>query len=455
MKINTKTKLLIFSFVSLCIFAVFWNYTEAFSITIERWDVQQWWEYVRDSQLFSSVKSTFSQAWSEVHHFIAKWLDDLVVGNSKLENTIQVEQVATLPTKPTILRYSSLTSKKYFSDVEHDINAEAIYLLAKYSIINSGVNNFYPKNYVRLHECVKMLLKGCEIQRWNSISSEKTTALSSAPEHYQLADKLWMLQWIANPTNFERLLTAKEYIVLLKNFSSLSDELRPYAEMQDILDEDWTTITRSEIAGRIIQLFHLSWNSRKKWVDVKTDKVLLDNPSYDFDIGTSSDVVDILISHAMYPFSEVKTWVVSRIGFAQFLAQVHANYYGNSLIVKSWKNIYSDISYVEQPYMYYLQKEDLINYLTEIKRGKAYFFPNKNITRHEVYYILSSAFSKIFNNVDTTDEQVIDYQKLSTLFVESIASRQKNNEDIYEINGENKKEMSILSEVFSLFTKWD
>ncbi len=106
------------------------------------------------------------------------------------------------------------------------------------------------------------------------------------------------------------MLTAKEYRIVLENFSSLYAPLKS----NSIAQENWQTITRSEMARRIIYLFTLSnkfntTNTTKNTTDNTTTTTknsinnAMNNTSFTPNLTTN---VNILIQHTMYPFSEVK-----------------------------------------------------------------------------------------------------------------------------------------------------
>ncbi len=461
MKAKTKTKLLVLPCVSLCALGMMWCTTQAFSVTIEPEDIKHSLEYVQESELTSSAKGILSQARDEIHDFIVNWLADLSGRDPQhLALDTNEEQIALLPNKPLALHYASSAwgddgkknwnqtdVKKYFSDVAQDSNKEAIYLLAKYQLVNPHAKKFYPKNYIRLHECVKMLLRGCEVQldrKFDVQGGQVSSALLQTPKHYQVADSLGMLKNIEQVEEFERIVTAKDLAVLLKNFSSLYAPLGKQAV--GVWDQTWEKSTRSEMAGNIVSFFDFPMvetprqESHQKFVD-----------TVDYDTN-----VKILLSHTMYPFSEIQTWTVSRAGFAKFLAQVHASLYGKSLVARGGREKYVDVAYIQQPYMYYLQKNDLIDYLTEVKRGKKYFYPERAMTQHEVMTILSDAFEKKFAEGKDADKKNINYSELSALFVEAIATKQASDWSWNSVSWNiwtTTKNINILDEVIALFSE--
>ncbi len=454
MKKETKTKVFILPCVALCSLGLMFSSTEAFSFSfdLESQDIEQGLDYVKDSQVTESAKWIFSQAWSEVHDFIINGLDDIA---SSWENSSQEEQIALLPMPAPVLNYAWVEKdrnttykkgvslgKKYFSDVASDVNRDAIYLLADNNIVYSGAENFYPYNAVRLHECVKMLLESCRVvlgEEW--LVSDKESLLVKSPRHYQLADSLWMLEGIVNPEDFERFITAREYEVLLQNFSLL---YTPLSRQEAVNNEYWKTITRSEMAKKIVELFNYYGTK-----DTRSEVISSDSVTSAYDPN-----VDILIRHTMYPFSSIKTWEVSRIGFAKFLAQVHASYYGNSLVARWGKQLYSDVDYLSDSYMYYLQKHHILDYLTEVKRWKSYLYPERAITQYEIYYIVSKVFGKNYSIAPDADEKKMTYSDLSRLFVDVIARSEKveSQEEIHASVSTWEKS-SLLKEVLALFVK--
>lgn len=396
-----------------CVVLLTSSQVNAFTISLESEDLESGWEQVKNSKITQSASTLLDEIWYELQTFVRNWLDDIS------QYTIvspEEEQVSSIPRQPLILRYASLEGEQYFSDIADDTHKDAIVILAQYDIVNSKAPKFYPQNYVRLHECVKMLLRSCEVKLGKQFSAQHISSLSHAPEHYQLVDSMGMLEWIAEKENFERLLSSEEYTLLVRNFSQLYVDL-------EVKEATWETISRSDMSALLVESFDLS------------------------EVVPADKNIEILINHTMYPFSDVRKWIVSRAGFAQFLAQVHASQYGNNLAASMGKQVYVDVNYDQGNYMYYLQSKGLIDYLSETRRWKNYFSPEQEITKHEVYEILSDAFGHTFTyTVADADQQTISYEELSALFVEIISR-----EPVKKLVASSSTSSGLWSAVLDLF----
>ncbi len=73
--------------------------------------------------------------------------------------------------------------------------------------------------------------------------------------------------------------------------------------------------------------------------------------------------------------------------------------------------------------MYYLDQKRYLDYLTEIRRGKKYLYPERKMTQYEVYYILEQFCDKKREyDEKIADKALVDYDRLSERFVQCIAA---------------------------------
>lgn len=396
-------------------------------------------------KVVSSAEWFFWRIWWELITFVRNGMDDI----SRYHKSPELkEKIATLNPQEIVVSYAPLKMKNYFQDIENTTYADEINLIASCGVVNTSAKKFHPQNFVRLHELVKMLEKSYDYKNPDApiihFPKKKKTLLINTPDHYQLADEIGLLEWIENKEDFEHFVDGEEYFLIVKNFSEYEKSLLEKIEMKNwfSLLQNFRTkeqIKRGELARQLVLLFNLEQakrqQSKRKLSDIE-----------------GNETVEILVAHNMYPFSDLQKGKVSRWGFAQFLAQVSSMKNNDNLASFSgkWEQKYSDVNYDQEGYMYYLDYKKYLDYLTEMRRGKNYFYPQREMTQYEAYYILEKFCDKWWEyDEKTADKALIDYNQLSELFVQCLSSSfQEKREKINKIEKDTQNENDILK------TKW-
>ena len=290
-----------------------------------------------------------------------------------------------------------------YQDISTSSYQDAITILYSNGIIQSS-NKFYPHNYVRVSDFIRVVMDAYRVQLWyepsslvglttnfyfseSSVDPEVMKRVNSAYElwflqSFALKDAEWKLRLDAFITPQE----AKDILWEIKNKNSDS--------IKDIPNLSWQskeTLRKDEMAEMVVSAFWLKLNewslavfSDISWSPYQSDIQLLsklgivwwvDGKFYPDAKIENKDFV-IMIARALMRQSDSKP-------------TINNFYYLTNLLNASYNSTYS-------PYLEFCLESQVCNSLLSTTQNRVSFVPNRTLSRWEVTSVLSTASKNQF-----------------------------------------------------------
>lgn len=375
---------------------------------------------------FQKVQGGIKTALTKLSNRTEKGLNSITKDNKVYANEIKQEPIEVNISNnflKNLFVWKKQTIKNVtFIDTDKSKEKDYINTLGQLNLINTDNKNFNPNNHARLFEATKLLMNsyyqkvgypesawvGNESIQWNQI-----------PLFYKTAYEKGLLNNISNYTEFWRSLSYKELNIILKNFNA------QYPNIINIdkytLSENKGYITRWELAKVIIETLNINIIPLQK---VKVNDNIQEN--------TTTNIVTTINKNINNTKTLVEKWIISeelvnntnqiitRSDFIEILS--------NAILTNEWKNLTKqdiafDNSIVDIDYnnsnilkILYAKQNGLLDYLLETKRNEQYLYPEKPITKHEVYYIIGNYTDNIeLIKTGASDQENINLTELSNI----------------------------------------
>lgn len=316
-----------------------------------------------------------------------------------------------------LLNNNILTNSNKYIDIKNHPDREYINFLAEHNIISTQNNKFHPHNFVRLHECFKLIINSYRFKLWYDLNT--TIGLTNnnyfnqyVPKYYNTAYEMWLFKWISNTENFERIILYNDLYVILKNFQNQYPNL---INLNNVSKKDFQNpekhIKRWELAKSIINIFELNKNMEinlnqtdmnntinKKYKEKKLNIITNINDKYSFtDIENykyKDEIEQLIRLNIIWDSNSTRFNPNQNISRSEFIVMLTKAYLKNNNLELSINNLNFDISDLDYnsnyaKYLIYAKEEWILDYLIETKQKKTYIKPNQIITRDEVYHVIT------------------------------------------------------------------
>jgi hypothetical protein len=313
----------------------------------------------------------------------------------------------------------------YFSDTSGHTHASYINLLAKEGIVAWQWGKFYPDNYLRSYDLVKMIVDLYRLKVGYSLDGEAWLSLvgissgdDSLPSRYLAT--AYHLGFLAHtkPLDFQTFVDSQDFMQILVNISyQFSGMLRPLE-----IDND-TVITRWEAAEYLVMSFDITTDGMLPYASgtqmIQTPFVDIFAHPYQSAISTLAGLGIVSIdSPKFYPDN-----YLHRYDFIIMMVNAVLNSQGKTLsaeYVSGFDSPFVDVSAASySPFVYFAYDRGLLGFLTVNKRWQDYLLPDTLMTRHEVYTILGQATKTAFTyTIATADAQYMTRWEFAQILVD-------------------------------------
>jgi hypothetical protein len=323
-----------------------------------------------------------------------------------------------------------------YQDISTSSYQDAITILYSNGIIQSS-NKFYPHNYVRVSDFIRVVMDAYRVQLWYEPSSlvglttnfyfSDASIDSEVMKRVNSAYELWFLQSFALKDaewklRLDAFITPKEAKDILWEIKNNSDSIK------DIPNLSWQskeTLRKDEMAELVVSAFGLKLN---EWsLAVFSD---ISWSVYQSDIQLLSKLGIVWwVDGKFYPDAKVenKDFVVmiARALMRQSDSQptISNFYYLTNLLNASYTSSYS-------PYLEFCLESQTCNSLLSQAQDWVSFVPSRTLSRWEITSVLST-FSKKQLIVAWDSEQLITRWEVAKLIVDAFGF---NDEEIWSTN---------------------
>lgn len=342
----------------------------------------------------------------------------------------------TSPSTPTVDVTALLQSgiqqlPSYFTDTASDSHAYFINLLAKEGIVAGQQGKFYPDNYLRLYDLIKMTVDLYRDKVWYASSGEQWLSLewafsgdTSLPSRYvATALQLWFLshiQW-----DYQHLQGVQKFVSSQDIAQMLVNVWYEFTGMiHNISLENIPQVTRGVAAEYLVKAFDLSPQGfalyQASQIVVQTPFIDIFGHQYQSAISTLAGLGIVSTeSKSFYPDN-----YLHRYDFTIML--VNSLLYGghqtlNPSYLSGFSSPFADViqsSY--SPFVYYASDHHLIDFLVVNKRGQSYFLPDQLMTKYEIYTLITKATGITFSyDPKIADQEYMTRGELAQLLVDT------------------------------------
>lgn len=288
-----------------------------------------------------------------------------------------------------------------FTDVEQHPQARFISLLAKEGIVVGQEGKFYPDNYLRLYDLIKMTVDLYRHKVWYALTGDEGLlqegyflGTQSLPSRYlSTASRLWFLSHISwnfvDMDDFQRFVRSEDLIQMVSNVAyQFSGMVRVVSlDRQD-------RITRADAARYLVVSFDVESSNRE---GISTPFLDIYGHPFASQI-TTLEQLGVVSSQTQYFHPDN---YLHRYEF--IIMMVNAYLVSHSSLLPStyiswYQSSYTDIvvSSSYAPFVYYAEDHNWLSFLTVEKRNQKYLLPNDLLSIHEVYTVLSRVTGRTF-----------------------------------------------------------
>ncbi len=348
----------------------------------------------------------------QVEQSVSSFSSSSVTPNS---NAIDVDSLFT----------SGVQLPNYFTDISGHDHASYINLLAKEGVIAWNWGKFYPNNYLRTYDFIKMVVDLYRLKVGYSLSGEDGLSLigafsgdNSLPSRYvATAMHLWFLSHI-DSIDFQSFISSEQAIQILTNVAY------EFSGMVRVLQMDREEmLPRYEAAEYLVMSFDISANGMVPYQSgaqvVQTPFIDIFGNPYQTAISTLAGLWIVTTDlPKFYPDN-----YLHRYDFVIMLVNSLLSARGKTLsadYLSGFTSPYVDVSTASySPFVYYAYDNGLLGFLTVNKRSQNYFLPDNLITKHEIYTILAKALKTSFTyNIAEADKQYMTRGEFAQVLVD-------------------------------------
>ncbi len=298
-----------------------------------------------------------------------------------------------------------------FQDIANNPYKDSITLLQKKHLIQWYNHRYFPWNHVRLSMLLKVL-----INSYRSIAHINPPIMGK--ECLNFAYNKWLLNNIAQAHQLDDIVYYPDFKQILSNFAYQY----PLLVDQEVLSHipgDNNIVTKDKMAYYLVNFFAMN----PQWVKnpVNVENYVFDDTAY----HVFGDDVELLVKKWVikahtnkFAIDDLATRADLLVLMTNSLLRLRNE---NLLAYTTLQSTIRDI--VGKPYemnAIYANKDGLLDYLLETKRWQTYFYPQRLLSKYEVYYVLWWISGKYFDyDMETADHEHITRGELAHLIVES------------------------------------
>lgn len=315
----------------------------------------------------------------------------------------------------------SSNTKLSFADIADNEYGYYIEELAQKGIVSTKNDKFYPDNFIRLNELMKMVVNSYRYRVWYSLNSDagltdKNYFDAIMPKYYNTAYEMWLMEWLSNIDDYERFVSLNDFETVLKNVK------KQYPNLIHLHYYDEPREPKTLRRGYVSKALY-----RSLMLDIQWNIAYLDSAYHKY--GSAIQMLaDLWISNtwnqSFYPDQEITRW-----DFITLLTKTYLKSNNKNLELNNMDFSISDLDYNSQyaKYVLYAKENWFIDYLLESQRWETYIKLNQKISKHEVYHILSEvAWVNIEYDVAQADSESITRWEVAQLLVDSFSLWSKN-----------------------------
>ena len=361
--------------------------------------------------------------------------------------------------------WTSSALPQYFTDTSTSAQSYAINLLAQKGIVAGQGGKFYPDNYIRLYDFVKMavdlyrLRQGYTLTGGQGLSTEGLfSGDNGMPSRYvATAFSMGMLSHVTwdqddGIMSFLRFADSKTLIQMVNNLAFISSgtvHVLPLGGQE--------VVTRGQAAQYLVMCFGLTPDG---FITQAVNFQDIYASNYQSDIVTLANlgIIDAK-ANKFYPSNMLHRYdflimVVNTLlkEKGKTLSSVYASGYMSRL-----SDITPQMGYA--PYVYYAEDKGITDFLIINKRGKNFLYPEQLMTQHEVYTILSQITKTNFiYDMTGADQTPMSRDQLAHLLVKVFDLRMPSNavvqpEPVAATSTGIVGKISLFLEIKKLFSK--
>lgn len=289
-----------------------------------------------------------------------------------------------------------------FSDVEQHPQARFISLLAKEGIVVGQKGKFYPDNYLRLYDLIKMTVDLYRHKVGYALTGDEWLlqegyflGTASLPSRYlSTASRLWFLSHISwnfvDMDDFQRFVHSEDLIQMMSNVAYQFSGMVRVSPL-----DHQERVTRANAIRYLVVSFDVGSSSNG---GIHTPFLDIYGHPFASQI-TTLEQLGIISSDSQYfhpdNYLHRYDFIIMMVNAALIAEKstLSANYLSSGY-QSSYVDILSTGSYA--PFVYYAEDHNWLSYLTLEKRAQKYLLPDTLISMHEVYTVLSKVTGKSF-----------------------------------------------------------
>lgn len=367
------------------------NYTSAADVYPTNTSTQ-WYGSAKTSSLLGDALSSFTD-------FVKSGLEkstsenDYTILLAKADKSVDVKDDTSTKPVRNDLSFVDIADHEYWYFIEE---------LANKGIVSTKNDKFYPDNFIRLNELMKMVVNSYRYRVGYSLNSDAGLTDNNyfdslMPKYYNTAYEMWLLNWLKDINDYERFVSKKDFETVLKNFR----EQYPNLIHLHYYDEpkEPKTLRRWYVSKALYRTLML---------DVKWNIAYWDSVYHKY-ASSIQLLADLGISNtwntSFYPDQDI-----TRGDFIVLLSKSYLQKTNSKLAVNDMDFGINDMDY-NSPYAQYVlfaKEKWFIDYLFEVKKWETYIKLNDKLTKDEAYHILSKVtwVNMQWDNSNTDGENI-------------------------------------------------
>ncbi len=365
---------------------------------------------------------------------------------------------------------STGSTGNYFSDIATSPFSRYITLLAQEGIVAGVQGKFYPDNYLRLYDLIKMVVDLYRVKVWYDLDKEEWLSLiwafsgddSLASRYVATALHLGFFAHVTGNytqmSGLQRFVSSQDMNQVFVNISyQFSGMIRP------VLVPSLQSLARGQAAKYLVIAFDVSSDGISPYSSGGVS--FWTSPFIDSIWHPYQSAISTLASLGVVSTSSTSFFpdnYLHRYDFVIMLVNASLSKQNKKLPTEYISGFVSpfvdvrDQSY--SPFVYYAYDNELLEYLLVQKRGSVYFLPESLITKHEVYTILGTLVGKQFvYDVSTADTQYMTRAEFAKILVDLFEFTPPKKEVIVEPASQGSwgllEQLSLLLQIKELLAK--
>lgn len=317
-----------------------------------------------------------------------------------------------------------------FSDIAGHPHARYINLLAQEDIVAGTQGKFYPDNYLRLYDLIKMTVDLYRVKVGYSLTGEQWLSLIGAfsgddrlPSRYvATASHLGFFSHISGDYTqmwgLQRFVDSQD---MRQMFTNISYQFSGMIRKVDVRES--ASLTRGEAAKYLVMAFDVS----AEWVvPYDADAPVAWTPFADI-VGHQYQTAITTLAQLGIVSTDASSFspdnYLHRYDFVILLVNsllVSRNQTLSPDYISGFVSPFVDVGQASySPFVFYAYKQGLLDYLIINKRGENYFLPDTLMTKHEIYTLISKATGKTFAyDVQQADQEYMTRGEVSQILVD-------------------------------------